>query len=68
MREGRWCDRGNFPRTSLSVSRLSWPKLAKARSGLVPTFHVSLIVADDQVKNYFQVSRVAVTEAENTCI
>jgi len=38
MREGRYCDRGNFPRTHLSGSRLSWPKLAKARSGLVPTF------------------------------
>ena len=39
MREGRCCDRGNFPRTRLSSSRLSWPTLAKARSGLVPTFH-----------------------------
>jgi len=39
MREGRCCDRGNFPRTRLSRSRLSSPKLAKARSGLVPTFH-----------------------------
>jgi len=38
MREGRYCDRGNFPRTRLSSSRLSWPKLAKARPGLVPTF------------------------------
>jgi len=38
MREGRCCDRGNFPRTRLSCSRLSWSKLAKARSGLVPTF------------------------------
>jgi len=38
MREGRCWDRGNFPRTHLSGSRLSWPKLAKARSGLVPTF------------------------------
>jgi len=38
MREGRCCDRGNFPRTRLSGSRLSWPKIAKARSGLVPTF------------------------------
>jgi len=38
MREGRCCDRGNFPRTRLSGSRLSWPKLAKARSGLVPMF------------------------------
>jgi len=38
MREDRCCDRGNFPRTRLSVSRLSWPKFAKARSGLVPTF------------------------------
>jgi len=39
MKEGRYCDRGNFPRTRLSSSRLSWPKFAKARSGLVPTFH-----------------------------
>jgi len=39
MREGRYCDLGNFPRTRLSGSRLSWPKLAKARMGLVPTFH-----------------------------
>ena len=39
MREGQCCDRGNFPRTHLSGSRLSWPKLAKVRSGLVPTFH-----------------------------
>ena len=39
MREGRCCDHGNFPRTRLSGSRLSWPKLAKARSGLVSTFH-----------------------------
>jgi len=39
MREGRWCDRGSFPRTRLSGSRLSWPKLAKARSRLVMTFH-----------------------------
>jgi len=38
MREGRCCDRGNFSRTRLSGSRLSWPKLAMARSGLVPTF------------------------------
>ena len=38
MREGRFCDHGNFPGTRLSGSRLSWPKLAKARSGLVPTF------------------------------
>jgi len=38
MREGRCCDRGNFPRTCLSGSRLSWPRLAKARSGLVSTF------------------------------
>jgi len=30
--------RGNFPRTRLSGSRLSWPRLVKARSGLVPTF------------------------------
>jgi len=38
MREGRCCERGNFPRTRLSCSRLSWPRLAKARTGLVPTF------------------------------
>ena len=38
MREGRCRDRGNFPRTRLSSSRLSWSMLAKARSGLVPTF------------------------------
>jgi len=37
MREGRCCDRGNFPRTRLSGSWVSWPRLAKARSGLVPT-------------------------------
>jgi len=37
MREGRYCEWGNFPRTPLSGIRLSWPKLAKARSGLVPT-------------------------------
>ena len=39
MREGRCRDRGNFPTTRLCGSRLSWPKLVKARSGLVPTFH-----------------------------
>jgi len=39
MREGRCCDRRSFPRTRLSGSQLSWPKFAKARSGLVPTFH-----------------------------
>jgi len=33
MREGRCCDRGNFPRNRLSGSRLSWPTLAKARVG-----------------------------------
>jgi len=38
MREGRYCDSGNFPRTRLSGSRLSRPRLAKARSGLEPTF------------------------------
>jgi len=38
MREGQCSDRRKFPRTRLSGSRLSWPKLAKARSGLVPTF------------------------------
>ena len=37
--EGRCCDLANFPRTCLSGSRLSWPKLTKARSGSVPTFH-----------------------------
>jgi len=31
IRVGRCCDRGNFPRTRLSDSRLSWPKLAKAK-------------------------------------
>jgi len=39
MREDQCCDRGNFPRIRLSGRRLSWPTLAKARSGLVPTFH-----------------------------
>ena len=39
MREGRCCDRGKFLRTRLCGSRLSWPKLAKTWSGLVPTFH-----------------------------
>ena len=39
FREGRCYDRGNFSRTRLSGSRLSWPKLAKARFGLVRTFH-----------------------------
>ena len=39
MREGRCCDLGNLPRTRLSGSGLSWPKLVKTRSGLVPTFH-----------------------------
>jgi len=38
MRKGRCCNCGNFPRTLLSGSRLSWLRLAKARSGLVPTF------------------------------
>ena len=38
MREGRCCDCGNFPRIRLSGSRLSWPRLAKVWSGLVPTF------------------------------
>ena len=33
MQGGRCCDRESFPRTRLSGSRLSWPKLAKARSG-----------------------------------
>jgi len=39
MSEGQCCDRRSFPRTRLSGSQLSWPKFAKARSGLVPTFH-----------------------------
>jgi len=39
MRDGRCCDRGNFSRTRLSGSRLSWATFAKARSGLVLTFH-----------------------------
>jgi len=39
MREGRCCDCGNVPRTRLSGSWVSWPRLAKARSRLVPTFH-----------------------------
>jgi len=39
MRKSRCCDRGNFPGTRLSGSWLSWPTLAKPRSGLVPTFH-----------------------------
>jgi len=30
MREGRCCDRRNFPRTRLCGSRLSWPKLANS--------------------------------------
>jgi len=38
MREGRYCDCRNFPRACLSGSRLFWPKLAKVRSALVPTF------------------------------
>ena len=38
MREGRCCDRGNFPRTFLFGSWLSWPRLVKVRSGLVLTF------------------------------
>ena len=38
MREDRCCDRGNFPKAHLSGSRLSWTRLAKARSGLLPTF------------------------------
>jgi len=38
MRERRYCVRGNLPRTRLSSCRLSRPKLAKARSGLLPTF------------------------------
>ena len=39
MREGQCCDHGSFPGTCLSGSRLSWPKLTKASSGVVPTFH-----------------------------
>ena len=38
MREHRCCDHRNFPRTHLSGSWLSWPKLAKATSGLVSAF------------------------------
>jgi len=38
-REGRCCDRGSFPRTRLFGSWWSWLTLAKARYGLVPTFH-----------------------------
>ena len=38
MMGDRCCDRGNFPMTCLSGSRLSWPRLAKACSGLVRTF------------------------------
>jgi len=38
MREDRCCDHGNFARTRLSGSQLSWPRLTKARSALVPTF------------------------------
>ena len=37
--KGRCCDLGKFPRTRLSGSRLSWRKLAKARSGLIPKFY-----------------------------
>ena len=33
-----WAGTLNFPRIRQSGSPLSWPKLAKARSGLVPTF------------------------------
>jgi len=33
MRQGRCCDRGNFPRTRLSGSRLSWQKLVKLDPG-----------------------------------
>jgi len=39
MKEGRRCNRGNFPKSRLSGSRLSWPKLAKARYGFVPMFY-----------------------------
>ena len=39
MRECRYCNRGNFPRTRFSCSRLSWLTSGKARPGLVPTFH-----------------------------
>jgi len=38
MREDRCSDRGNFHRTCLSGSRLSGPRLAKTRSGLVLAF------------------------------
>ena len=37
--ECRHCDRGNYPRTHLSGSRLSWPTLVKDRSGFIPMFH-----------------------------
>ena len=40
MREGLCCDCGNFPKTHLSGSWLSWPRLTKAKSVLVPTFHL----------------------------
>ena len=39
MSEGQCCNRRSFPRTRLSGSQLSSPKFAKARSGLMPTFH-----------------------------
>ena len=39
MRKGRCRDSGNFPRTRMSGIQLSWPTLAKAKSGFVPTFH-----------------------------
>jgi len=38
MREGQCCGRGNCPRTHLSSSWLSWRKLVKTMTGLVPTF------------------------------
>jgi len=38
MREGRCCDHKNFPRTRLSDTRLSWPRLTKVWVGAdVPT-------------------------------
>jgi len=39
MKEDWCCYRGNFPRTRLSGSWLSWLTFAKAKSGLVPMFH-----------------------------
>ena len=52
MREGRCCDLGNFPRTHLSGSRLSWSKLAKARSGLVTTKDVNRVPRGAVLENF----------------